>query len=238
MTPDLTAHLQVIRPDEPGPFPVVVQMHGCGGLRPLQQRYAEAARTAGVAAVILDSLAPRGIGRAEAHAAVCTGLRLRGAERAGDLTATLDWLDGQPWADRDRLAVAGWSHGAWAAMEAFAAPAPHPALARVRLAVLIYPYAGPLARTAQRGWGPHRPQVLACLAGRDRVVGTRAPRRAIDRLLKDGLDLDLLHLPDATHAFDDDGASDPRAQYRADYEALVRGRYAAALAGALPQQFQ
>lgn len=233
MTPDLTAHLQVIRPDGPGPFPVVVQMHGCGGVQPMQRRYAEAARAAGVAAVILDSLAPRGIGRREAMATVCTGMRLRGAERAHDLTAALDWLEGQAWADSSRLAAAGWSHGGWSVMEALAAPAPHSALARLQLAVLIYPYAGPLSRTARGGWGPHRPRVLACLAGRDMVVGTRAPRRAIERLQADGLDVDLLHLPDATHAFDDDDAIDPRMQYRPDYEALLQDRYAAALAAAL-----
>jgi dienelactone hydrolase len=139
VTPDLVAHLQVIRPDGPGPFPVVVQRHGCGGVQPLQRRYAEAARAAGVAAVILDSLAPRGIGRHEACATVCTGLRLRGGERAGDLTAILDWLDDQPWADRTRLAAAGWSHGGWSIMEALAARTPHPALLRLKLAVLICP---------------------------------------------------------------------------------------------------
>ena len=226
-------HAEVLLPQGQGPFPVVVQMHGCGGIQPMQRRYAEAAREAGVAVVILDSLTPRGIGRREALMTVCSGLRLRGAERAGDLLQVLDWLQTQSWADPSRIAAAGWSHGGWSIMEALAADGRHAALARLKLAVLVYPYAGPLARTAQHGWGDNRPRVLACLGGRDAVVGTLAPRRALARLTADGLDVSVLDLPDATHCFDDDSASDPRTVYRPDLEALTRQRYVGALADAL-----
>lgn len=233
MSVDLAAHLEVIRPDGPGPFPVVVQMHGCGGLQSMQRRYAQAAREAGIAAVILDSFGPRGIARSEALMTVCTGLRLRGPERAGDLTAVLEWLETQAWADSQRVAAAGWSHGGWSIMEALAAASPHAATARLKLAALIYPYAGPGSRTAKHGWGSHRPKVLACLAGRDFIVGVAGPRKAVERLQADGLDVDLLRLPDATHAFDDDEANDIRVRYRADYEAQLRDRYLAALRSAL-----
>ncbi len=213
----LAPHLRVVRPEGPGPFPVVVQMHGCAGVQPFQARYAEAARRAGVAAVIVDSLAPRGLSRTAAHLTVCTGVQLRGAERAWDLAAVLHRLRGQPWADGRRVAAAGWSHGGWAVMEALVAAgrtggddAASAAVRNLRLAVLIYPYAGPLARTRASGWGGCRPAVAACLAGRDAVVGRTAPLRALDRLRSDGLDVDVLTLAGATHAFDDDHASDPR----------------------------
>jgi dienelactone hydrolase len=78
--------------------------------------------------------------------------------------------------------------------------------------------------------------VLACLAGRDTVVGARAPQRAHDRMRKDGVEVDLQHLPHATHAFDDDETRDFRFQYRPDYEALLGARYAAALVAALLQE--
>jgi dienelactone hydrolase len=229
MSLDLISSAEVLLPDGPGPFPVVVQMHGCGGVQPMQRRYAEAAREAGVAAVILDSLAPRGISRQGAMLTVCTGLRLRGAERAEDLRAALDWIAQQPWADPERMAAAGWSHGGWSVMEALAADDDHPRVAKLKLAVLVYPYCGPLSRTASHGWGERRPQVLACLGGRDQVVGRLAPRRAIDRLRTDGLDVELLELADATHAFDDAEAIDPRFVHRPDLAVLVRARYAAAL---------
>lgn len=232
MSPDLIGHLSVQLPDGAGPFPVVVQMHGCGGIQPMQQTYAEAALAAGIAVVIVDSFAPRGISRRAALMTVCTGARLRGAERAGDLVAVLDWLALQPWADASRLAAAGWSHGGWSVMEALAADTGHPGLAALKLAVLVYPYAGPLARTARTGWGANRPKVLACLGGRDAVVGVQAPQRAIARLLADGLDVDLMELPQATHSFDDDCANDPRTIYRPDLAGLLRDRYVAALKAA------
>jgi dienelactone hydrolase len=229
VTQALIDNAEVLLPAGAGPFPVVVQMHGCGGVQPMQRRYAEAAVKAGIAVVILDSLKPRGIGRREAQLTVCSGLRLRGAERAQDLRIALDWIAAQPWADPGRLAVAGWSHGAWAAMEALAAGDGHAGVAALKLAVLLYPYAGPLARTAAQGWGVNRPAVLACVGGRDAVVGRLAPLRAIARLKDDGLDVELVELADATHCFDDDQASDPRTVHRPDLEALMRERYAAAL---------
>jgi dienelactone hydrolase len=228
---------EVLLPAGDGPFPVVVQMHGCGGVQPMQRRYADAALEAGVAVVILDSLTPRGIGRREAQLTVCSGLRLRGAERAGDLRAALDWVRAQPWADSGRIAAAGWSHGAWAIMEALAADDGHAGVAALKLAVLVYPYAGPLAHTASRGWGENRPAVLACLGGRDAVVGRVAPRRAIARLQDDGLAVELVELAEATHGFDDDHASDPRSVHRPGLAALMRARYAAALRRTLVEPY-
>jgi len=177
----LSPHLSVVKPAGPGPFPVVVQMHGCGGVQPLQSRYARAANAAGVAAVIVDSLAPRGISRLEAHLTVCSGLRLRGAERANDLVAVLHWLEAQTWADPRQVAAIGWSHGAWSIMEALAAlpkntPPGDVGVSALKLTALFYPYAGPPARTHRLGWGLARPRVFACLGGRDAVVGQVAPR--------------------------------------------------------------
>ena len=228
----LAPYLEVVRPAGPGPFPVVVQMHGCGGVQPMQRRYAQAARAAGVAAVIVDSLTPRGIGRLEANLTVCTGLRLRGAERAGDLLAALVWLEREPWADRRRLAAAGWSHGGWSVMDALAAPGAADArLSALGLVFLVYPYAGPVTRSLRHGWGAHRPRVRGCLAGRDAVVGRRAPRRAMDRLRADGLDVEVLELAEATHCFDDECASDPRTRYRPDLAAAAEAFYVQALRG-------
>ena len=122
-------------------------------------------------------------------------------------------------------------------MEALAADDGHAAMAALKLVVLVYPYAGPLARTASQGWGRNRPAVLACIGGRDAVVGSLAPRRALKRLEDDGLDVELIELPDATHCFDDDHASDPRTIHRPDLATLMRERYAAALHRALIEPY-
>ena len=223
----LAPYLTVVRPPGPGPFPVVAQMHGCSGCGPVQTIYAQAACEAGIAAVIIDSFAPRGIGLAQATLTVCSGLRLRGGERAQDLTATLAWLKGQSWADRDQVAAAGWSHGGWSLMEAMVAGSPE--TARLKLAALFYPYAGPGARTAANGWGPAKPGVIGFLAGRDRVVGRTAPRRALTRLETDGLQVSLNEFADATHGFDDPFAHDPRIIYRPDLAASAQRDYLRAL---------
>ena len=236
----LLPHMTVVKPDGAGPFPVVVQLHGCGGIQPMQHRYAETARAAGVAVVVADSLAHRSIGRREAQLTVCTGLRLRGAERAIDLVAILHWLQGQPWADTDRIGVAGWSHGGWAIMEAMAEARSEPGaaelLAKVKLAVLIYPYAGPPNRTHLGGWGANRPKVHALIGGKDAVVGQLLPKRALARIAGDGVEVETLFMPEATHCFDDENADDPRSSYRPDLEAQAHRFYADALSQALARQ--
>ena len=116
----LAKGVRVMKPAGPGPFPVALQLHGCAGSQPFQTSYAEAAVKAGVAVVIVDSFKPRGMSRLDGSLFVCTGTTLRGSQRAGDLYAMLHWLKSQPWADANRVVAAGWSHGGWTVMDAFA----------------------------------------------------------------------------------------------------------------------
>src|SRR5262249_37198936 len=97
-TERLMASAEVIRPEGEGPFPIVLQFHGCGGIPSSQAQYAEVARDAGWATVIVDSYAPRRISRGEATL-VCHGFELWGRERAGDVYAAMAWAREQPWAD-------------------------------------------------------------------------------------------------------------------------------------------
>lgn len=225
----LSSHLTVTRPEGAGPFPVVVMMHGCGGRRAFLDDYARAVNEAGGAAVIVDSLQPRGIGRFGALTSVCTGARLRGRERAGDLYAMLDWVRAQSWADRERLIIAGWSHGAWTAMDALAlrsgeemqratglSDLPTEPLAGVEASFLVYPYVGPPAFAGKRAWRIS-PPTLAIVGGRDRVVGTRAPLASLDQIRGHGVEIETVLFPNATHAFDEQGTLSPISHYNADY---------------------
>lgn len=242
---DLLARgVRVIKPAGPGPFPVALQMHGCAGSQPFQMSYAEAAAKAGVAVVVVDSFKPRGMSRLDGSLFVCTGTVLRGAQRAGDLYAMLHWLRSQPWADADRVVAAGWSHGGWTIMDGFAQGSgaarmtglsdADPALLKaVKGVFLVYPYASFPSLTSARGWQGQTPKVFAVLGGRDAVVGTNGPLRALNRLTADGLAVDVLTFPDATHAFDDDDANDPRTRYRPDLRTTAEQYYVRALKAAL-----
>src|SRR5262245_54273463 len=96
----LEPHFTVTRPAGAGPFPVLIMLHGCGGPRPFINDMAQVAVRAGAAVINVDSYAHRHISRVAAFATVCTGARLWGRERAGDLYAALAWAREQSWADR------------------------------------------------------------------------------------------------------------------------------------------
>jgi len=229
----LEPHLAIAKPDGEGPFPVSLQFHGCGGIFAMQREYAEAARAAGVAAVIVDSFAPRGIGRLEAQATVCTGLKFRGGERSADVRAALRWLRRQPWADQERIAVAGWSHGAWAVMEALVGAQTDLGL---QAAMLFYPYCGVASRTYSQGWGDNRPKVYGVVGGRDAVVGRRLPERAFGRLRRDGLAVKTIFLDAAAHCFDEQAPGAPPSRYRPDLAEISRAFYVDALTESLGLQ--
>jgi dienelactone hydrolase len=227
----LEPHMTIVKPAGPGPFPVSLQFHGCGGIYAMQYEYAEAARAAGVAVVVVDSFGPRGIGAAEARATVCTGVRFRGAERSIDVLAVLAWLKTQAWVDPDRIAAAGWSHGGWALMEALAGTLPEARAAPLpfKAVSLFYPYCGPLSRTWANGWGENRPAIFACVGGRDVVVGRLLPERTLRRLEGDGLPLRLILLKEAAHAFDEQSPVAPRTRFRPDLAEIARAFYVEAL---------
>ena len=239
----LARHVKVVKPAGKGPFPVSIQYHGCGGLMPMMDHYAEAAAKAGVAAVIVDSFKPRGMSRLDGHLFVCTGTVLRGGQRAADVHAMLAWLETQGWADKKRIAAAGWSHGGWTLMDAFAqgqhaarltglSDANPKTLERLKGLFLVYPYASFPSLTSARGWNGAKPKVHAILGGRDMVVGVRNPQRALARLKADGVPVETVMMAEATHSFDDTMAVDPRTRYRPDLAAKAREHYVAALKSA------
>ena len=228
----LAPHLRVRKPKGDGRFPVVLMLHGCGGIRPFTDDMAEIVARQGAAAVEVDSYKPRRISRMAALATVCTGARLRGRERAGDLYAALHWACAQSWADPKRIVAAGWSHGSWTIMDGLALRSgeemrratglvdlPEEPLAGLAGAFLVYPYAGAASFAGRRNWRL-APQAIAIVAGRDHVVGVQAPRAALERQRARGAPIDIVHFPNATHAFEDGFAEDPRIRH--DPELVAR----------------
>jgi dienelactone hydrolase len=237
---------KVFKPSGAGPFPVALILHGCGGKTPFLEAYARVAVEAGYAAVVVDSFAPRGMSTLDGKLLVCTGMTLQGLKRSGDIFAMLSWLESQAWADPERVFLAGWSHGAWSIMDGYAIGPnaaravgivdadPLKLRARVKGVLLVYPYAAYPSLTSSRGWGidlqgAAGPKVFSVIGGKDQVVGWKYPRKALDRLERDSLSVDTVFHPDATHAFDDDRANDPRAQYRPDLFIQTQSYFAKAL---------
>jgi dienelactone hydrolase len=99
---------QLALPPGPGPHPVVILLHGCGGKGANQQLWADRLLGWGYGSLILDSLTPRDT------ASVCAPDRQRLVtrfDRAGDVIAAARWLQSQPGVDAKRIAVLGDSHG-------------------------------------------------------------------------------------------------------------------------------
>jgi dienelactone hydrolase len=234
----LAPAIRVYKPDGPGPFPAVLQIHGCAGALPLQDEYARAARDAGVLAVILDSLTPRGIGYDTAVKLVCRGYIFRGRERAGDVVAGLEILRRRPDVDKSRLAVAGWSHGAWSIMDLLAldtprekpfnlTDCPEDVWAGVVGLELIYPYSGFPALTRERGWKRNDIPADVLLVEGDTIASETDSVAALAKARAGGAKIDVEIWPGVTHGFEEEGLSNPILRYDPGRTSESHKRYAA-----------
>jgi dienelactone hydrolase len=125
------------KPEGAGPFPAVVALHGCGGMREAtKQKLADDIVAWGYVALLVDSFATRGI----VHA--CTG-GISASTRTADAYGALAFLARQTFVDRQRVGAVGFSQGAWIALvladnysvELFARPID----LRFRAAAALYP---------------------------------------------------------------------------------------------------
>jgi len=217
-------YADIVKPQGAGPFPVVVQMHGCGGKKSFQATWALEAQKAGWAVIVLDSYAHRGISRLGAYARVCTGTHLWGRERAGDLYAALEWARRQPWADASHMVAAGWSHGGWSVLDALSLEPgaemagatkldglPAEPLAGVVGAFLVYPYCG-YGCVARRKGLRFDARPVGLLGSDDMIVGAEGLRRTLSTLPAP-TPIEIEWLEGATHAFDEPDAKDLRVRY-------------------------
>lgn len=226
--------------DKAPPWPVVMQFHGCGGMRqPFQEQWARVANEEGYLAVIVDSHGPRGIAREEALETVCKGKTLIGQERAGDMLAAYGIVRRRDDVDSERIVVTAWSHGAWTAMDFLtmnaAGQRPQGVAASTEGATEIagfvgfYPYCGPGARARFSKWPAALPS-LFFVAGADTIVDGSQCRRLAERVERKGATLDLEYYPDAEHVFDDPFLREDYPQfYDADTHADAEAKYRAFL---------
>lgn len=209
----ITPHTTMYVPEGDPPYPVIILLHGCGGTRPNMETYGKIASEMGVMALVPDSNAMRGISYEEALETVCTGAKLRAHERTGDLHAVLEMIRRNPRADASRIAIAGWSHGGWTALEALALdqakqkPASLPSLPEhglegVCAVFAIYPYNGFPSRSRRLPWRADIP-VESLLVHGDTICSETDSVDVFNRQVKWGADVKWRFIKDATHAFDE-----------------------------------
>ena len=200
LQPVLRPHDALYRPDGPGAFPAVVLLHGCLGVRSKDTRWAERLRDQGYVALVVDSLTGRGLMTVEQRRDVCIGWTLWGGTRSADVRASLAYLKTLPYVDATRMAVMGFSHGAWAALD-FLASASDDEVRGVKAVVGFYPYCGVASRARWLGWRVDVPALLL-LAADDRMVSTSQCQSLAARATAGGRHVSLTVYPDVGHSFD------------------------------------
>jgi dienelactone hydrolase len=185
---------RLVLPDGPGPFPVVILLHGCGGIGKGGSMNAWAARLNGwgYGALILNSFAPRNV------ATVCAPALqhlVTPEDRAGDAIDAALFLQTQPRVDPDRIGVIGFSHGGSTAatVTAKAFTDSHPGLLKA-----VVDYYGACRRPDLHGTVP-----LLALAGDDDTWGHPAIAcKNFAQAMRPDQPFEVFTYPDTVHAFD------------------------------------
>jgi dienelactone hydrolase len=200
LQPMLRPHDTLLRPDGDGPFPAVVVLHGCLGIRSKDRRWAERLRSQGHVALVVDSLSGRGMTTYEERRGVCVGWTLWGGTRAADVRASLAYLRTLPYVDASRLGVIGFSHGAWAALDLLAT-ASDDEVRGLRAVVGFYPYCGAASRAHWLGFRVSVPTLLL-LGAEDRTVSPAQCEGLVARAAADGRPVTGTTYPNVGHNFD------------------------------------
>jgi dienelactone hydrolase len=97
---------RAFKPAGDGPFPAVVLMHTCGGVRnPHIKQHAQELLKAGHAVLVVDSFEPRGVEN-------CATRIVSGSAGVADAYAALAFLASRPFVDKSRIYQVGYSWGA------------------------------------------------------------------------------------------------------------------------------
>ena len=146
----------------------VIALHGCGGLyaatgarkgqlNARHQAMADLLVAEGYSAVFTDSFSPRG------ETELCTqkigSRKIDQTQRRADLLGSLVWIAAQPWAQPNRIALLGWSHGGSAVLAATDASRSDVRGQAVKPAIAVAFYPG-CAAAAKAGYQPSAPLVL------------------------------------------------------------------------------
>jgi dienelactone hydrolase len=200
-----TLRAQLYKPDGDGPFPVVIALHGCGGLagrsEPVLPRYrdwAEQLLKGGMAVLLPDSYGSHELGP-QCRVRDRERRVLARRERVADILASRQWLVQQPWVAHDRISLLGWATGGsallWAVRPQLSARNVEPDF---RSAVAFYP---DCRVSAGLGWSARVP-TLVLIGAKDDVSSPPACRQMVDGARGRSALARIVVYPSAYHDFD------------------------------------
>lgn len=194
----------LVRPPGDGPFPAVVQLHGCGGVEAQSYRWARWLADRGYVALVIDSLGPRRIS---------TDCRTGADEppntaRFDDAFGALRFLRAQPYVISDRIAAIGWSQGGVFAMAVINGPSLERARSRgvdlpsmgFTAAVAIYP-GGCTSLVREQVIRP----LLVLIGAADDWTPAEDCVQMVNAMKSRGSDATIVVYPGAFHYFDKEG---------------------------------
>jgi dienelactone hydrolase len=194
----------LVRPAGEGPFPAIVQLHGCGGLEEQSYRWARWLADRGYVVLVVDSFGPR---------------KVKGDCRTGpdeppitarfdDAFGALRYLQSQPYVRPDRIGAIGWSQGGVYAMSVINGPSLERAQKRgvelpsVGFAASIAVYPGGCASLVTQQ--VVRP-LLVLIGGADDWTPPEKCLEMANAMKSRGADVEIVIYPGAYHYFDKEG---------------------------------
>jgi dienelactone hydrolase len=193
------------RPAGSGPFPAIVALHDCDGLRGHASRprghvedWGQRLAAAGFIVLFPDSYVSRGVTQ---QCSARTPAVRPDRERVADIHAARDWLQQQDFIRKDRITLLGWGNGGIAALWAV-----RPSLEQdddrpdFRSAAVFYPGCRRLSDTA---WSARVPTLI--LIG---ALDNWTPAKHCEQMVKEArgrsAQVSLIKYRRAHHAFDHD----------------------------------
>jgi dienelactone hydrolase len=205
----VTIEATLVRPAGPGPFPAVVQLHGCAGLEAQSFRWARWFADHGYAALVVDSFGPRGVKgdcRSGPDEPPITA-------RFDDAFGALRYLQSLPEVRADRVAAIGWSQGGVYAMAVINGPS----LERAGRRGVALPIIGSTTGGFAAGIGVYpggcfslvkeqvvRP-LLVLIGEADDWTPAAKCREMVEAMRSRGADATIVTYPGAYHYFDVEG---------------------------------
>ncbi len=192
----------VFKPAGEGPFPAVVLMHTCGGLKGApnahMKQHAQTLLAAGHVVLVVDSFGPRGFDNCAARApATSTGI--------ADAYAALAHLAARPFVDKARIYQVGYSWGAFISALLASPQSAQLAGAELRFAATVVNYGSCAFKQSALVLNDLDRPLLLLMGGRDAEVPAAPCFPRLDELKAAGKPVQWHVFPEASHGWDKPG---------------------------------